>query len=79
MYLPEGGAVQTIPGGQAQPPRASTTEERVAFGQRVYTQNCVACHPAEGQGAVIVDGADAILFGYGPVLLSQAYLAAGGW
>jgi nitrite reductase (NO-forming) len=42
--------VQTIPGGQARPPRASTTEERVAFGQRVYTQNCVACHQAEGQG-----------------------------
>lgn len=50
VYLPEGGAVQTIPGGQAHPPRASTTEERVAFGQRVYTQNCVACHQAEGQG-----------------------------
>ena len=50
VYLPEGGAVQAMPGGQAQPPRASTTEERVAFGQRVYTQNCVACHQAEGQG-----------------------------
>jgi nitrite reductase (NO-forming) len=50
VYLAEGGAVQDIPGGQAQPPRASTTEERVAFGQRVYTQNCVACHQAEGQG-----------------------------
>lgn len=50
VYLPEGGAVQVIPGGQAQPPRASTTEERVAFGQRVYAQNCVACHQAEGQG-----------------------------
>ncbi len=50
VYLPEGGAVQAIPGVQAQPPRASTTEERVAFGQRVYTQNCVACHQAEGQG-----------------------------
>jgi nitrite reductase (NO-forming) len=51
VYLPEGGAVQALPPGvQAQPPRASTTEERVAFGQRVYTQNCVACHQAEGQG-----------------------------
>jgi len=50
VYLPEGGAVQAMPGAQAQPPRASTTEERVAFGQRVYTQNCVACHQAEGQG-----------------------------
>jgi len=50
VYLPEGGAVQALPGGQAEPPRASTTEERIAFGQRVYAQNCVACHQAEGQG-----------------------------
>ncbi len=50
VYLPEGGAVQALPGDQPQPQRASTIQERVAFGQRVYTQNCVACHQAEGQG-----------------------------
>jgi nitrite reductase (NO-forming) len=50
VYLPEGGAVQTLPIGQMEPPRASTPEERVVFGERVYTQNCVACHQAEGQG-----------------------------
>lgn len=50
VYLPEGGAVQTLPIDQMEPPRASTPEERVAFGERVYAQNCVACHQAEGQG-----------------------------
>jgi nitrite reductase (NO-forming) len=50
VYLPEGGTVQAIPGGQDAPPRASNTEERIAFGERVFTQNCVACHQAEGQG-----------------------------
>ncbi|MEA2723517.1 MAG: transketolase, partial [Gemmatimonadales bacterium] len=30
----------------------------------------------EGRGAVLTDGDDAILFGYGPVLLPQAYAAA---
>jgi nitrite reductase (NO-forming) len=48
--MPEGGAVQTIPGAQAESPRASTTEERIAFGRRVYTANCVACHQANGEG-----------------------------
>ncbi len=39
VYLPESGSVQALLGGQAQPPRASTTEERVAFGQRVYKRD----------------------------------------
>jgi nitrite reductase (NO-forming) len=50
VYLPEGGAVQTIPGSQADPVRPSTTEERVAFGSLVYSANCLACHQANGQG-----------------------------
>ncbi len=50
VYLPEGAAVQIIPGAHAEPLRASTAEERVAFGRRVYAANCVACHQANGQG-----------------------------
>lgn len=50
VYVPEGGAIQTIPGAEPQPTRASTTQERIAFGERVYAQNCVACHQANGQG-----------------------------
>jgi nitrite reductase (NO-forming) len=48
--MPEGGAVQTIPGAQVEEVRASTTEERIAFGRRVYVANCVACHQANGEG-----------------------------
>ena len=50
VYLPEGGAVQTVPGVEGEPARASTSEERIAFGRRVYTANCVACHQANGEG-----------------------------
>ncbi len=50
VYMPEGGAVQTIPGALVEPARASTTEERVAFGRSVFTANCVACHQANGEG-----------------------------
>lgn len=50
VYMPEGAAVQTIPGAQPEPVRASTTEERVAFGRQVYAASCLACHQANGQG-----------------------------
>ena len=50
VYIPEGGAVQTIPGREPTSATASTTAERIAFGERVYTANCVACHQDAGQG-----------------------------
>ncbi len=50
VYVPEGGTVQTIPVDAAPAERASTIEERVAFGRRVYTSNCAACHQANGEG-----------------------------
>ncbi len=50
VYVAEGGAVQTIPGAETPSPRASTTQERIAFGERVFIQNCVACHQADGEG-----------------------------
>jgi nitrite reductase (NO-forming) len=50
IYLPEGGAVQQIPMPPAQPVRAATTAERIEFGQRVFTQNCAACHQIDGRG-----------------------------
>jgi nitrite reductase (NO-forming) len=50
VYVPEGGAVQTIPAAIAPEERASTVEERIAFGDRVFTQNCAACHQADGEG-----------------------------
>jgi nitrite reductase (NO-forming) len=50
IYIPEGGAIQTIPSDTAAPLRASTTQDRVAFGERVYSANCAACHQANGLG-----------------------------
>ncbi len=49
VYVPEGGAVQTLP-ADAPVVRATNDAERVAFGQRVFTQNCSACHQANGEG-----------------------------
>jgi nitrite reductase (NO-forming) len=49
VYLAEGGAVQTI--DQAPKPLlAKGRAERIEFGQRVFTANCLPCHQAEGQG-----------------------------
>jgi len=50
VYLPEGGAIQTIQGASASTVHARTREERIAAGQRVFTTNCIACHQAQGQG-----------------------------
>jgi len=51
VYLPEGGATQTIPNGKA-PEKifARNLEERMTAGKMVYTQNCAACHQADGMG-----------------------------
>ncbi len=50
VYVPEGGAIQTLPTESEAPAAATTTDERVAFGERVYTQNCAACHQTTGVG-----------------------------
>ena len=54
VYMPEGGAIQTIPGPEGESARASTTTERIAFGEWVYTANCAACHQAGGEGIPVV-------------------------
>jgi transketolase len=64
----------------------------VEYCMRGTTENCylrlvsIPCHVpyqlpadyrlAEGRGVVLIEGEDAILFAYGPVLLAQAYEAA---
>lgn len=50
IYLPEGGAVQSIAQEASVADMAKNKEERVLFGQRIYEQNCMACHQANGQG-----------------------------
>jgi len=50
VYLPEGGTIQEV-GGQAPAPQVAQNKgERIQFGERIYKQNCLACHQGEGQG-----------------------------
>lgn len=49
VYLPEGGAVQSV-SEKAPAVTAQSPEERVKFGERVFTAVCLACHQANGQG-----------------------------
>ena len=37
-------------GAEGESAGASTTAERIAFGERVYTANCSACHQAQQRG-----------------------------
>jgi nitrite reductase (NO-forming) len=50
VYQPEGGAVQTMPSAAAAAPAARTRAEQIAMGERVYAQNCAACHQPTGAG-----------------------------
>ncbi|MCM2283013.1 MAG: copper-containing nitrite reductase, partial [Bdellovibrionaceae bacterium] len=51
VYLPEGSAIQTIPGEKAPAPVvAKSMEDRMKFGKSVYQQNCAACHQPDGKG-----------------------------
>ena len=49
VYLPEGGAVQSVP-GSAPVVTAKNKSERIKFGERAYLANCVACHQPGGIG-----------------------------
>lgn len=50
VYLPEGGTIQDISGAKPGPQVAKNKFERVQFGERIYKQNCLACHQANGEG-----------------------------
>lgn len=50
VYLPEGGAIQTITDSGTKAMKAKDKAERILFGQRVFEQNCQACHQEKGQG-----------------------------
>ncbi len=51
VYLPEGGALQSMPAGQpVAEPKATTTAERIEFGRRQFEHTCIACHQADGRG-----------------------------
>ncbi|ART79777.1 copper-containing nitrite reductase [Oceanisphaera avium] len=49
VYLPEGSAVQSIPNNRPKQ-AASSKEDQMLYGKRVYEANCQACHQADGKG-----------------------------
>jgi nitrite reductase (NO-forming) len=50
IYLPEGGAIQTVPSAGVAPAPAANKAERMTKGQQTYAGTCAACHQATGQG-----------------------------
>lgn len=52
IYLPEGGGIQEIPGTAATDASRGplSKQERMEMGERIYAQNCLACHQANGMG-----------------------------
>lgn len=51
VYQPEGSGIQSMP-NEATPKVmvAKNVEERIKYGQAIYTNNCLACHQASGTG-----------------------------
>lgn len=50
VYQPEGSGIQSMSATAPAKVLAKTTADRLKFGQRVYTNNCLACHQANGSG-----------------------------
>ena len=49
VYLPEGGAVQSV-GEAVKVPMARTKQEQLTFGKQKYEAVCAACHQLNGEG-----------------------------
>jgi nitrite reductase (NO-forming) len=52
VYLPEGGGIQYLAEEKPEALVAKNKQERILFGERVYQQNCAACHQNSGIGIV---------------------------
>lgn len=50
VYLPEGGAIQTVGIEAPKPKAARTKEERLTHGKQKYDAVCAACHQPTGLG-----------------------------
>lgn len=53
VYLPEGGAVQSI-NEKPEVLKATSLKERIAMGKVTFAANCAACHQADGKGVANV-------------------------
>lgn len=50
VYRSEGSTIQNITQESKLQPAAANKEERIAVGETLYKQNCLACHQTNGQG-----------------------------
>ena len=50
IYLPEGGAIQTMPSADAEAAKPLTKAEKLELGKALYVSTCLACHQADGKG-----------------------------
>lgn len=50
VYMPEGTRMRAIEPDAPKPAGAKTKAERIELGKSVYTNNCAACHQANGEG-----------------------------
>lgn len=50
VYMPEGSGVRNILTAPQEAPTAKNKSERIALGEGVYKENCMACHQENGQG-----------------------------
>lgn len=50
VYLPEGGAIQSVEGEAPRQAPAANRAERIERGRRIYANVCAACHQAGGTG-----------------------------
>lgn len=50
VYLPEGGAIQTVPNDKQKIATADSLEEQIKLGKNTYSQTCAACHQPDGKG-----------------------------
>ena len=50
IYLPEGGAIQTMPSTDVEAAKPLTKAEKLELGKALYVSTCLACHQADGKG-----------------------------
>ncbi len=50
VYLPEGGAIQSVEGDAPRQAPAANRAERIERGRRIYSNVCAACHQPSGAG-----------------------------
>lgn len=50
VYQPEGSVIQSVSAGAPAAPIAKNRDERIKYGKNIYSQSCMACHQAGGEG-----------------------------